>query len=67
MAAPTCPKCGHEMPDQVWGCPSCGFATGAQEEQGGKEISKSGMSILLLLLVLFPVVLFLIHIFVPGM
>ncbi len=33
----------------------------------GKDISAKGMICLLLLFVAFPVVLFLIHIFVPGM
>jgi uncharacterized membrane protein YvbJ len=66
MKATTCSKCGHEMPDQVWGCPHCGNSTEAGGEEREKAISTKGMTVLLLLFVLFPVLLFLIHIFVPG-
>ncbi len=67
MAETTCVKCGHEMPDEVWGCPHCGISPGTGSGKGGKDISTKGMSLVLLLFVLFPVLLFLIHIFVPGM
>ena len=42
----------------------------ARRDQGvptAKEISPKGMILLLLMFVVFPIVLFLIHIFVPGM
>lgn len=67
MVMTTCSKCGHEMPDQVWGCPHCGITTAAESGEGRKEISTKGMMILLLLFVVVPVLLFLTHIFVPGM
>lgn len=65
MEATTCSKCGHEMPDQVWGCPHCGNSTEAGGVESEKAISMKGMTILPFVVV--PLVLFLSHIFVPGM
>ena len=68
MVRMTCSECGREMPNDAWSCPHCGNpgepATGTQTEEG---ISTKGMVILLLLFMVFPVLLFLIHIFVPNM
>ena len=68
MARITCSECGSQIPNDAFSCPDCGTPAqsvdGAQTEE---EISSKGMTILLLLIVLFPVLLFLIHIFVPGM
>ena len=63
-----CPECRIEIPKAAWSCPDCG-KPGEQDAatQTGKEISGRGMMLLLLLFVAFPVVLFLVHIFVPGM
>jgi hypothetical protein len=56
------------MPNDAWSCPHCGNpgepTTGRQTGEG---ISAKGMVLLLLLFVVFPVLLFLIHIFVPNM
>jgi predicted amidophosphoribosyltransferase len=63
-----CSECGSEVPNNAWSCPHCGKP--AEERAGaqaGKEISTKGMVLLLLLFVAFPVLLFLIHIFVPNM
>ncbi len=64
----TCSECGREMPKDAWSCPHCGNlgepTAGAKTEKG---ITPKGMVVLLLLFVLFPILLFLIHIFVPGM
>ena len=70
MAATTCSKCGYEMPDQVWGCPRCGSSTGEgseESDESGEGIPAKGMMVLLSLVIFFPVLLFLIHILVPGM
>lgn len=64
MARLMCPDCKIEVPGADWACPRC-------EKPGEPEtetpVSSRGMLLLLLLFVAFPVVLFLIHIFVPGM
>lgn len=68
MAAMRCPDCGIEVPATAWACPECGKP--GEEVPGphtGNEISSSGMLLILLLFVAFPVVLFLLHLFVPGM
>ena len=68
MGRMMCPDCEIEVPRAAWACPRCGKPG---EELAGnptdKEISSKGMLLILLLFVAFPVVLFLIHIFVPGM
>jgi predicted amidophosphoribosyltransferase len=68
MSRMICPDCRIEVPSVAWACPNCG-KPGEQEpgKNTGREISTKGMVLLLLLFVVFPVVLFLIHIFVPGM
>ena len=68
MAWMTCSECGCEIPNKAWSCPHCGIpAVETPSAQAGKEISSKGMLLLLLLFVFFPVLLFLIHIFVPDM
>ena len=64
MVQTTCSKCGHELTDQAWGCPQCGGETGAGQ---GKEISSKGMMMVLLLFIVFPILVFIVHLFVPGM
>ncbi len=68
MVRKTCSECGREIPNDAWSCPHCGNPgeppTGAQTEKG---ITPKGMMVMLLLFVLFPILLFLIHIFVPNM
>ncbi len=64
MGRMMCPDCKVEVPSASWACPRCGKPG---EEEGGKQLSATGMLLLLLLFVAFPVILFLIHIFVPGM
>ncbi len=68
MAGTECSECGGEMPYKDWSCPHCGSPRepneGAKTE---KAISTRGMMLVLFLFVMFPIVLFLIHIFVPGM
>ena len=63
-----CPECAIEIPKVAWACPRCG-KPGEQEagKHTGKEISAKGMVLLLLFFVVFPVVLILLHIFVPGL
>lgn len=68
VARMICPDCEVEVPASAWACPLCGKP--GEEEAGahtGNEISPRGMILLLLFFVVFPVVLILIHIFVPGM
>jgi hypothetical protein len=68
MAWLKCSECGWEIPNNAWSCPGCGSpAEEAPTEQTGKEISTKGMLLLLLLFLFFPALLFLLHIFVPGM
>lgn len=55
------------MPDQVWGCPNCVSSSGGEDGRSGKEISGRGMTTILVLFILFPVLLFLLHLFLPGM
>ena len=68
MVRMTCSECGREVPKDAWSCPHCGnpgeVTPGTQIRN---EISTKGMMLLLLLFVLVPVLLFLVHIFVPGM
>ncbi len=68
MARMICPDCKTEVPAVAWACPKCG-KPGEHEPgaQTGNEISPKGMILLLLLFLIFPIALFLIHIFVPGM
>ena len=56
-------ECESEIFDGAWSCPHCGSPV--ETAQTGDEISSKGMTILVF--VLFPVLLFLIHIFVPNM
>ncbi len=68
MVRKTCSECGSEIPNNAWSCPRCGDpAEETPSAQTGKEISTKGMLLLLLLFVFFPILLFLIHIFVPNM
>jgi hypothetical protein len=56
------------MPREAWSCPYCGNpGEPSPGRQLGNDISTSGMLVLLLLFIGFPVLLFLIHIFVPNM
>ncbi len=67
-ARTTCPDCGGEVPNDVWSCPACGEpveATAAAET--GKEISSRGMKVVVTLFILVPILLFLLHIFVPSL
>ncbi len=68
MAQMTCSECGQEIVDAAWNCPRCGVTSAsAAAAENEKAISVKGMACLLLVFVLFPVLLFLIHIFVPNM
>ena len=68
MAWMTCSQCESEIPNRAWSCPHCGNpAEETPSAQAGQEISTKGMLLMLLLFVFFPVLLFLIHIFVPNM
>lgn len=59
-----CPDCKIEVPRADWACPRCGKPGEAESET---PVPARGMLLLLLLFVAFPVVLFLLHIFVPGL
>lgn len=68
MARLICPECRIEVRRADWACNRCGKPGEEDPDtQTGTDISTTGMLLLLLLFVAFPVVLFLIHIFVPGM
>ncbi len=68
MSPLACSECGYPIPNDVWSCPSCDRPVeGTSSEQAGNEISAKGMTILLVLFVAFPVLLFLLHIFVPSL
>jgi hypothetical protein len=67
MVRMRCSECATEIPNREWTCPNCGNPAVAGTPQTGKAISTKGMALLLLVFVVFPVLLFLIHIFVPGM
>ena len=68
MGQMTCSECGCEIPNRDWSCPACGNpAEESAGARGGIDISTKGMIALLLLFVFIPVLLFLIHIFVPNM
>jgi predicted amidophosphoribosyltransferase len=62
-----CPECRIQIPRADWACPRCGKPGEEDAARAGREISTKGMLLLLLLFVAFPVLLFLIHILVPGM
>jgi hypothetical protein len=65
MARLSCSKCGTAIPASAWSCPACEHPVTEFPEK--QTVSARGMWLLLLLFVAFPVLLFLIHIFVPGM
>lgn len=65
MALTVCPQCEREIRDKTWGCPHCGGVR--VHAKTGKEISMKGMTVLIVVFVLFPVLLFLLHIFVPNL
>lgn len=68
MVVRICPECEREILDKDFTCPHCRSPVETlTAAEGKKEISTTGMLCLIALFVLFPVVLFLIHIFVPGM
>lgn len=68
MGSMVCSKCGREMSDRAWSCPECGQpAEEPNGDQGRKEISTRGMVLLLVIFIFFPVLLFLLHLFVPEM
>jgi predicted amidophosphoribosyltransferase len=60
-----CSECGSDIPRTAWSCPRCGNP--ADSEQTGTEISRKGMTVLLVLFILVPVLLFLIHILFPDL
>jgi len=68
MTRVICPNCKVDLDRGDWICPHC--ETPAEEvarRPGQQEISNRGMLVLLLLCVGLPVLLFLLHIFVPGL
>ena len=68
MARVTCSECGCQIPNDAWSCPQCENPTvGTEREQTKNEISSRGMTALLVLFILFPILLFLLHIFVPSL
>jgi len=68
MARMICPECRVEVPRSAWACPECGKPGEVVEgKDAGNDLSSKGMLLLLLLFVAFPVLLFLLHIFVPGL
>ena len=46
MALINCPECGHEISDTVQQCPHCGYAINGQPTQAPKKKSKTGIIIL---------------------
>jgi len=63
-----CSECGREMPKEAWSCPHCGNpGEPTPGRQIGNELSKKGMLMLVFLFMVFPVLLFLIHIFFPDL
>ncbi len=68
MAGTTCSDCGSRVPTDDWTCPECGNPVeSTAPDQTGQEISLRGMVTLLLLFIFIPVLLFLLHIFVPEL
>lgn len=67
MAPTSCSKCGAEIPNRDWTCPQCGEPALERGTAADREVPAKGMIAVLLLCIAFPVVLFLIHIFVSGM
>jgi hypothetical protein len=56
------------MPKADWSCPHCGnLGEPTASRQLGSEISPKGSVALLSLFVIFPVLLFLLHIFFPNL
>lgn len=68
MAAIVCSVCERIVPENDWSCAYCGHAARANAgEKPVQEFTNKGMICMLGLFVIFPVLLFLLHIFVPGM
>lgn len=68
MASMRCTECGLVVPDKEWSCSNCGHPVRAEVvEKTGLQISNKGMICMVCLFVFFPILLFLLHIFVPGM
>lgn len=63
-----CSECGSDIPNDAFSCPDCGNP--AEEPVGGrrgKDISVTGMIIVILMFIVFPTVVLLLHLLVPGM
>lgn len=60
-----CSECGSDIPNDAFVCPDCGSP--AEEPVRGKDISVTGMIIVILMFIVFPTVVLLLHLFVPGM
>ncbi|MBW2269082.1 MAG: hypothetical protein JRH16_10915 [Deltaproteobacteria bacterium] len=68
MPQTTCAKCEGEIPKNEWSCPHCGNPIEtAADRQTSNAISTRGMLLLIMLFIAFPVLLFLLHIFVPEL
>jgi len=50
MALINCPECGHEVSDTVQQCPHCGYSINGQPAQAQKKKSKTGLIILIAVL-----------------
>ncbi len=68
MAQMRCSECGTEIPRSDWICPNCDNPEPVKSEpQPDQHITTGGITILLLLFVGVPVLLFILHIFVPEL
>jgi predicted amidophosphoribosyltransferase len=67
MAVMICTECKAELPRDAWSCPYCGSpAEEATTGEPGRDISKRGVALMILLFLVFPILLFLIQIFLPD-
>jgi len=67
MVRVMCPECRIELDRGDWICPQCGSPAEEEAHSTGKEISTKGMVVLLVTFVGVPVLLFLLHLLVPGL
>ena len=68
MSRRTCSECEHEIPKGDWSCPHCGNpGEPSPAKQIGNEISPKGSMVLVSLFVIFPILLFLLHILFPNL
>lgn len=68
MRSKFCSECKREIPKSDWSCPHCGNpGEPTVDRRLGNEISPKGSMVMLLLFVIFPILLFALHLLFPDL